>query len=757
MTRSAPSKLVFHRHVPKQEQCCGADHGHHGHAHSPGASAPATTAPAPQDCAQVRYRIDNMDCPTEERLIRNRLGPMAGVVRLDFNLLDRELTVFHRLDDARGVVQALQSLGMGPTSLEAGGRPAPVASVLNTRSVVTLALSGGAALAAETLAWASGKEASWPVIALALACIAGAGLPILAKGWVALKNFTLNIFFLMSLAVGGAIAIGKWPEAAMVIFLFAVAETIEALSLERARHAIKSLTALAPETAEVHTGDGWHAIPVEQVSVGSHFRVRAGERVPLDAVVTAGAAVLDQAPITGESMPVDKGQGGLLYAGSIVLDGVIEATSTSIAGNSTLARIAASIQQAQSQRAPTQRFVDQFARYYTPAVVGLAVLMALLGPIVTGGSWSTWCYQSLVMLVIACPCALVISTPVTVVSGMAAAARRGILIKGGAFLEGGRLLKVVALDKTGTLTTGKPALTDTIALAHTPIDQCLLLAASLNDHSTHPIALAMVSFWRKQAPEAELAPVADFGVLVGRGVKGSIEGQLWHIGNHRLIEELNMCSTQLEQSLAELEQQGKTAVVLCGPAGPVALFALADMLRPESLEAVTALQAMGIELVMLTGDNPTTARAIAAQLGLGDARGNLMPEDKLGAIGELGARHGAVAMVGDGVNDAPALARADIGIAMGAAATATATALETADVAIMDDDLRKIATFIELSRRTAAVLRQNIALALSIKVVFLGLALSGHATLWMAVFADLGASLLVVGNGTRLLRLNVHR
>jgi Cd2+/Zn2+-exporting ATPase len=355
-----------------------------------------------------------------------------------------------------------------------------------------------------------------------------------------------------------------------------------------------------------------------------------------------------------------------------------------------------------------------------------------------------------VMLVIACPCALVVSTPVTVVSGLAAAARQGILIKGGVFLEGGRLLRAIALDKTGTLTTGKPALTDAIALTALPADACLLLASSLNEHSTHPIAKAMVRAWRAAAPTAALAPVADFAVLTGRGVKGSIDGQRWHVGNHRLIEELGMCSPPLEESLTALEGAGKTAVVLCGPDGPVAIFGLADTLRPESRDAVAALQALQLAPVMLTGDNAVTARAIAAQLGIDDARGDLMPDDKLAAVADLARLHGKVAMVGDGVNDAPALARADIGIAMGAASAAAA--LETADVAIMDDDLRKIATFIRLSQRTAAVLKQNIALAIGIKLVFLVLALTGHTSLWMAVFADMGASLLVVFNGLRLLR-----
>ncbi|WP_256659692.1 heavy metal translocating P-type ATPase [Pseudomonas sp. LS-2] len=747
----------------------GADDHDHDHGHDHGSAAHANVdaccsskastvgeatsraaMPGPEGTAQVRYRIDKMDCPTEERLIRNRLEPMPGVARLDFNLLDRELTVHHRLDDPEAIVAALNALDMGPTLIEAGAPPKAVPPALTKRLKGLLAVSGLAAVAAEVIAWTTGQEGSWPVVVLAVLSILTAGLPTLKKGWIAVKNFTLNIYFLMSLAVLGAAVIGKWPEAAMVVFLFAVAEAIEALSLERARNAIKSLTALAPETAEVMSDSGWKEQPVEGVARGSQIRIRTGSRVPLDATVTSGRAALDQAPITGESLPVDKVVGDQLYAGSIVTDGVVEASVTAVAGESTLARIAAAIQNAQSQRAPTQRFVDQFARYYTPVVVLVALLVATLGPILFGGTWSEWLYQALVLLVIACPCALVVSTPVTVVSGLASAAKQGILIKGGAYLESGRLLKVVALDKTGTLTQGKPVLTDSESLGELPIETALLIAASLDEQSTHPVAKALVAGWNSQQPAIQAMSVSDFSVLNGRGVKGKVNDEVWHLGNHRLVEELGMCSAELEAKLSKLEGAGKTVIVLCSSAGPVAIFAVADAVRPESLQAIAALKALSVTPVMLTGDNPATAKTIAGQLGIADARGNLMPEDKQTAVAELKTMYGNVGMVGDGVNDAPALAQSDIGFAMGAAGTATA--LETADVAIMDDDPRKIADFISLSRRSASILKQNITLALGIKIVFLALAFSGFATLWMAVFADMGASLLVVFNGLRLLR-----
>ncbi|WP_321813067.1 MULTISPECIES: heavy metal translocating P-type ATPase [unclassified Paraburkholderia] len=700
-----------------------------------------------------------MDCPTEERLIRNRLEPMAGVARLDFDLLARELTVYHTLADAQPLESALRALDMAPRALADGddtnASESAVKPGLALRQKLLLAASGIAAAGAEILAWTTGHEAGAPVLICAAISLLCAGLPTLKKGWIALRNFTINIYFLMSLAVAGAIVIGKWPEAAMVVFLFALAEEIEALSLERARHAIRSLTALAPETAEVWfdaaaSQGEWRSLAVAEVAVGARIRVRTGERVPVDARVVAGRAALDQAPITGESLPVDKLEGDVLFAGSIVVDGVVEAAVTATARDSTLARIAAAVQDAQAQRAPTQRFVDQFARYYTPAVVAFAVLIAVGGPLVLGGAWSAWLYKALVLLVIACPCALVVATPVTVVSGLAAAARNGILVKGGVWLERGRLLKAVALDKTGTLTRGAPQLTDVLALTAMPEAEALRLAASLDDASTHPVARAVVAGWRERDGQSALENVTNFAVLNGLGVTGRIGGEAWHLGNHRLVESLGLCSDALEAQLARLEGAGKTAIVLCSSREAVALFAVADAVRPESAPAIRELKRLGVTPVMLTGDNPTTARAIAGPLGIDDARGNLLPQDKQDAIAQLATQRGMTAMVGDGVNDAPALARADIGFAMGAAGTATA--LETADVAIMDDDPRKIAAFIGLSRKVSAVLMQNIVLALGIKVVFLALALAGEATLWMAVFADVGASLLVVANGLRVRR-----
>ena len=725
------------------------------HAACNAAKPPPSSATAPENTQAARYRIDQMDCPTEEGLIRKRLEGMNGIVRLDFDLLRRELTVHHRIADTAPIVAALNGIGMAPRPLDAGAPPLAPPPALDRGRKLRLAVGGLTAIGAEAVAWVSGSEASLPVALLALASIAAVGLPTLKKGVIALRNRTLNIHFLMSLAVIGAFILGNWPEAAMVIFLFAASEAIEGLSLERARHAIDALGALAPDSAEVLIDGNWQTFAPADVPVGSCIRLRAGARVPLDARVERGEAALNQAPITGESLPVDKRPGDSLYAGSIVADGALEATVTATAGESTLARIAAAVQEAQAQRAPTQRFVDRFAAVYTPVVVALACLVALLGPWLTGGSWHDWLYEALVILVIACPCALVISTPVTVVSGLAAAARQGILIKGGAYLEAGRRLRVLALDKTGTLTQGRARLTDVEAIGELPPESGLRIAASLDDHSTHPLARALVAGWRERQPGSAALPVDAFAVLTGRGVRGEIDGQGWHLGNRRLALELGLLTPSLEARLTALEHTGKTAAILLSENAPVALFGLSDPPRPESAPAIVELGAMGVRTVMLSGDTQAAANAVAQDIGLPEARGNLLPEDKQAAIGELKARYGVVGMVGDGVNDAPALARADIGLAMGAAGTAAA--LETADVAIMDDDPRKAATFIRLSRRTVAVLRQNITLALGIKALFMALALTGQATLWMAVFADVGASLLVVGNGLRLLRQGALR
>ncbi|CAJ6289087.1 cadmium-translocating P-type ATPase [Burkholderia pseudomallei] len=763
-----------HAHAPHSH--ANGDHPRdrdrdHDHDHDHGGAAccaPAPVAFAPLPGARkaaggrVRsaFRIMQMDCPTEETLIRKKLSAMSEVAALEFNLMQRMLAVEHVPGAEAGIAAAIRSLGMTPEQADAGasGRGALPAPADAPRPWWPLAVAGVAAAASEAATWL--QLPVWLAAALALAAVATCGLGTYRKGWIALMNGNLNINALMSIAVTGAMAIGQWPEAAMVMVLFTVAELIEARSLDRARNAIQSLMRLAPDTVTLRQPDGtWQPVDAAQVALGAIVRVKPGERIGLDGEIVAGRSTVNQAPITGESLPVEKTEGDAVYAGTINEAGSFEYRVTAVASNTTLARIIHAVEEAQGAKAPTQRFVDSFARVYTPIVFAIALVVAIAPPLVLDGAWRDWIYRALVLLVIACPCALVISTPVTIVSGLAAAARRGILVKGGVYLEQGRRLAWLALDKTGTITRGKPVQTD-FEMRAADVDAALVrgLAASLAARSDHPVSQAVAAASAAQAgaggvpraKPASFADVADFEAIPGRGVRGKIDGVPYWLGNHRLVEELDCCTSALEARLDELERQGKTVVMLIDGARVLGLFAVADTVKDTSRAAVAELHALGIKTAMLTGDNPHTAQAIAQQVGIDDARGNQLPQDKLAAVEALAAGGRAVGMVGDGINDAPALARADIGFAMGA--MGTDTAIETADVALMDDDLRKIPAFVRLSRATHRVLVQNIAFALAVKAVFVGLTVAGMGTMWMAVFADAGASLIVVGNGLRLLR-----
>ena len=726
--------------------CCGASE-----------HAPAAAAPIPLGGGQ-RFRVPAMDCASEESEIRRAVEGIPGILGLRFQLGERSLRIDGDPQAALEAAEAIRRSGFEvqvwpevPASGDASGAPdqahdhdAATGSGL-PRLLAALAL----ATAAEALSFLApdGTWSKWVGLAVAAAAIGLAGFGTFRKGLSALRLGRLNINALMSVAVAGAFVIGQWPEAAMVMALYAIAELIEARAVDRARNAISGLLALSPDTADLRQPDGtWKSAPVGSVPVGAAVRVKPGERVAMDAIVTDGSTAVDQAPVTGESLPVDKGPGDPVFAGTINQTGTIECRVTAAASQSTLARIIHAVEQAQGSRAPTQRFVDRFAAVYTPAVFVLALAVAIAGPWFFGWTALAAVYKALVLLVIACPCALVISTPVTVVSGLAAAAKRGILIKGGVHLEQARLLKAVALDKTGTISEGKPRLVEWEMLtASLHRSQAEHIAAALAAHSDHPVSRAIAAGLTPNSVEAR-----NFSALSGRGIEADIGGQRYVLGNHRLIEECGQCSAEIEAVLHRHEQAGRTVSLLATASGVLALFAVADTIKPSSAAAISELKVMGITPVMLTGDNQATAEAIGRQAGLTDIRGNLLPEDKLAAIQAMQKQYGATAMTGDGINDAPALAQADIGVAMGAAGTDIA--MEAADVVVMNDDLRRIAETVRLSQRTHAVLWQNIALALGIKAVFLGLALFDNASMWMAVFADMGASLLVVFNGLRLLR-----
>ena len=719
---------------------------------------PTSAAPL----APNTFRIPTMDCSVEESEIRRMVEPIAGIRGLHFQLSRRTLRIDASDDALPKALAAIRKAGFVPEELTTQNSADEATSHHDhdhdhghghsgaddqvSGAYLRLAAALVIAIASESIAYFAPESRVWAGFGMALAAVAIwlAGWETYAKGLKALMTGRLNISALMSVAVTGAFVIGQWPEAAMVMALYALAELIEAKAVDRARNAIAGLLELAPDEAMLLNTDGsWATSRSSAVTIGAIVRVKPGERVPLDGIVTKGSGTIDQAPITGESIPVDKVPGDPVFAGTINQTVELEMRVTALASNTTLARIIQAVEQAQGTRAPTQRFVDKFAATYTPAIFVIAILVAVLTPFMLSLTWTEALYKALVLLVIACPCALVLSTPVTVVSGLSAAARRGILIKGGVYLEDARLLKAIALDKTGTITEGKPKLVEWKPFNGADETTVKHAAASLAARSDHPVSKAIA------IRLDDAAEVHNFEALPGRGVAGTVDGRRLMLSNHRAVHEAGLCSAALEAELATHEQQGRTVTLLSDDTQVLAIFAVADTIKESSRQAIIDLQALGVTPVMLTGDNAATAKAIAAQAGIADARGDLLPQDKLEAIKEMQKRYGATGMTGDGINDAPALAQADIGFAMGAAGTDTA--MEAADVVIMNDNLQRVAETVRLSKRTHAVLWQNISLALGIKGVFLLMAVFGTATMWMAVFADMGASLLVVGNGLRLL------
>ena len=711
-----------------------------------GGSEPTSSPLSPLAGAHItRLHITQMDCPVEERLIRKQLQQLVGVGELQFDLLSRILQVEHAPEALPEILQAIRDLGFTP---QHNGEPQSTATQTRYPAWLPLGMAGGAALGAELSHWLW-PQLLWLSPLLALLTLLLCGTTTYRKGWLALRHRDLNIHALMTLAVSGALALGQWPEAAMVLFLFAVAERLESASLTRANQAITSLLKLAPNQALLVTAEGRITpMPVSEVAIGAHIRILPGSQIPLDGLVVKGRSSVDESSLTGESLPVEKGAGARLYAGTLNQQGELECQVTSLANDSTLARIIRAVESARQSKAPIQQTIDSFARLYTPLVMGLALLMALLPPLLFDGSWSVWLYRALVVLVIACPCALVIATPVTLLSALAWAARQGIVIRGGAYLEQMARLKVLALDKTGTLSQGRPSLREVNWGPATPQQQAAWLscAVTLAQRSHHPLAQAIAGHF-------DVPPVTfdELNEQAGLGMSASQGQHRYLLGSRRWLDELGV-------ALEAMPPQASTSEVLLARHDSqgyqlLAQFCLHDPLKSEAQSAMTRLQQQGITLLILSGDQPALTQRLAQQFGIALAHGGLRPEQKQALImaqqQQLAGR-GTVGMVGDGVNDAPALAQADVGIAMGL--RGSDTAIETAPITLLSDDLHKLPQLVSLSRRTLRVLKQNILLALGIKAAFLLLTLLGMGSLWLAVFADMGTSLLVIGNGLRLLR-----
>ncbi len=698
-------------------------------------------------------KVSGMDCGDEVLAIRKALLTVNGITAVEPNLISALVVITHDPKVSRQeIIKKINSTGVSVEEAEKSGQ---TASKFNRRSLLVLIsgflLATGLGLGFFDLITEGVQKG------LYLFSILLGGALIAPKAFRALKTFTLDMNVLMIIATVGALAIGEFSEASAVVFLFAFAELLESFSLERARRSIQSLLNLVPAMALVKAKSSteYSEVPIDKVAVDDVILVRSGARIPLDGMVTLGKASINQAPITGESLPVEKSVGDKVLAGTINDDGSIELKVTQDSQNTKLSQIIRLIEEAQNQKAPTQRFVDQFATYYTPFVLALAVGILLIPPVFFNGDWSTWIYRALVMLVVACPCALVIATPVSIVSGLTAMAKRGVLIKGGAGLEAIGKLKALAVDKTGTITEGVPKVLKIYAMNGHNENQILSIAASIDMHSTHPLARAVVS----EAKARKLTVVQSMGYqsTSGRGAEAVINDHFYFVGNHKFAHDNAVCSEKFEALLATIEDQAQSVVIVghrphAGCTGQVmGVLGLGDAIRTEAKQAIIALHSAGIQsVIMISGDNQRTVNAISKQVGIDEAFGDLLPNDKVLKIKELKNRYGSVAMIGDGVNDAPAMASASLGIAMGA--SGTDTAIETSDVTLMQDQLMGIAEAIIMGKKTLRVIWFNTAFALTTKLLFLGLSISGHTSLWLAIAADTGATLLVIANSLRLLR-----
>jgi Cd2+/Zn2+-exporting ATPase len=716
---------------------------------------------------RITCKIQGLDCAEEVTILRKALEGKEGIDALGFDLLASKMTV--RYDPARldpeEILALVASTGMKAIPWDTGDKAKKGFSWEERGPLIVTCISGAALVGGflshwlyhggilHALASGGGKEHTYPltsVVFYVLASVSGAWF-VLPKALKAAKNVRPDMNLLMSTAIAGAMGIGEWFEAGAVAFLFALALLLEHWSIARAHRAVTALMDLSPDTAR-YLSPGEGAIverQVEEVPVGVTVLVRPGEKIPLDGEVTKGSSTVNQASITGESIPVAKILGDPVFAGTINEDGSLEFRVTKAARDTTLARVIRLVEEARLRRAPTEQWVDKFARYYTPAMMMGALAVGLVPPLLFSGSWAEWLYRGLVILVIACPCALVISTPVSIVSGLTAAARSGVLVKGGMYLEVPGRLQGLALDKTGTLTWGRPEVQEIVPLnGHSP-KELLERAAALEAHSDHPLARAIL----RRAEAEEITPLSaeNFQAIRGKGARAEVGGRLFWIGSHRLMHEMGEETPEVHDKAEELQQSGCSVVSIGNEEHVCGLISVGDSVREEAAEAVRQIKQLGVRrVVMLTGDNEGTARAVASETGIDEFMAELLPEDKVGVVRSLVDELGGVGMVGDGVNDAPAMAAATLGIAMGVAGTDAA--IETADVALMSDDLRRLPWLVRHSRRTLAIIKQNIAFAVGVKFLFMLLAVVGFASLWMAIAADMGASLLVISNGMRLLR-----
>jgi len=703
--------------------------------------------------ARCTLKVHGLDCPTEVAALRAALAGASGVSALAFDTLGGTMTVDYR-PGATGPADLVRLVGeragMRSEVVTPGGEADFVRWYRDPRWAATL--GSGLALAAGLGVRVAGGPAMTSASAFALAVVCG-GFNLVPKAVRALRRLRPDIHALMGLAVVGAFALGQWDEAATVAFLFGLSEALEALSLERARRAVRTLLEVAPETAEViGSCGGVHRVGAKTVRVGDRVRVRAGERIPIDGTVRDGRSSVDQRSITGESVPLERGPGDEVFAGTVNGEGALEVETTRPLGDAVVTRIVEGVRAAQAGRTPAERSIERFASWYTPRVVALAVGVAVLPPLVVlaaGGAapWGVWVHRGLVVLVTACPCALVISTPVAVVSALASAARRGVLIKGGQYLEAIGRLRVLAFDKTGTLTRGEPDVVEVVCAGENADEDVLRIAAALGDRGGHVLGRAIARHARGLRLEVPVAQ--EYRAVPGLGASGRVGALQYHIGSHRYLDESGLCPPDFHARLGRAEGDVGTSVALTAPGGPMGWIRLADRPRAEAAAVLAELNALGLDTVMLTGDNPPTAAAMALELGITEQRSGLLPADKATAIADLDSGRGPTGMVGDGVNDAPALAAARVSIALGG--IGSGVAMETADIILMSDDLTRLPWLVRHARATLRRIRQNIALAVGSKAVVLVLAVFGVANLWMAIAADLGVSLVVTANALRLL------